>query len=295
MDVLFLILNYKTYNETILLTKELLSANTSLNYRVLIVDNCSPNDSYKKIKDSFVGVEKVEVVSSGENGGYAKGNNYGLRYAKKYLPKYVCIINNDVHFTMETITHLCEWYEKLPNVGFIAPRQILPNGEDAVFSSMEVPTLRTDVAWYNPFSHQKHYYVENTSIKGVNKIGIIPGAFIFTNYQKFEKLGFFNESTFLFCEERFIAKEAQLAGLKNYIILNETYLHDHSTTIKNEASEKRQRKMILEGRCIYYKKYSSHPTAAVLSLKLLYGINETYLWLFGIGRKVKRQIMRNVK
>lgn len=293
MDVLFLILNYKTYNETILLTKELISATTSLSYCILIVDNYSPNDSYEKIKDTFAGVEKVEVVSSGENGGYAKGNNYGLKYAKKYMPQYVCIINNDVHFSMQTIEHLCNWYEKLPNVGFISPRQILPDGKDAVFCSMEVPTLKSDLAWYNPFSHRKYLYTENTVIKGVNEIGIIPGAFIFTNYQQFEKLGFFNESTFLFCEERFIAKEAQLAGLKNYIILNETYLHAHSTTIKNDASENRQRKMILDGRCLYYKKYSNHPKVAVMSLKLLYNINKIYLWLFGLGRKIKRYLMVN--
>lgn len=294
MKVLFLILNFKTYQETIKLTDMLLKEGL-IDKHILIVDNASPNESYTELYNKYSGCESVDVILSPDNGGYAKGNNFGLRYAKKYMPKYVCIINNDVHFSMQTIEQLCKWYEKLPNVGFISPRQILPNGEDAVFSSMEVPTLKTDLAWYNPFSHRKYLYTENTVIKGVNEIGIIPGAFIFTNYQQFEKLGFFNESTFLFCEERFIAKEAQLAGLKNYIILNETYLHDHSTTIRNEASEKRQRKMILEGRCLYYKKYSSHPTAVVLTLKLLYGINEIYLWLFGIGRKIKRQIMCNVK
>lgn len=288
MDIIFLILNYKTYKETILLTKELLSEATVLNYKILIVDNGSPNESFQHIKDFFADEVRVEVISSGENGGYAKGNNYGLRYAKKYDPKYVCIINNDVHFSLQTIEHLITWYEKLPTVAFIAPKQMLPNGKEAVFSTMEVPTIKTDFAWYNPFSHKKHLYSENTGIGGVHEIGIIPGAFIFTNYIVFEKLGFFDESTFLFCEERFIAKNAQLAGLKNYIILNETYLHDHSATIKNEASEKRQRKMILKGRCLYYKKYSSHSVLAVVAISTLHYLNELYIGLIHIGQKVKR-------
>lgn len=290
MDVLFLILNYKTYNETINLAKELLSATTVLNYKILVVDNYSPNESFQRIKETFAGYERVDVISSGENGGYAKGNNYGLRYAKKYDPKYVCIINNDVHFTFETIEHLITWYEKLPCVAFIAPKQMLPNGKEAVFSTMVVPTLKTDFAWYNPFSHKKHLYTENSGIKGVHEIGIIPGAFIFTSYKTFEKLGFFDESTFLFCEERFIAKNAQLAGLKNYIILTETYLHDHSTTIKNEASEKRQRKLILEGRCLYYKKYSSHPVLAVAAISAAHYLNELYIGIIRIGQKVKRAL-----
>ena len=283
MDVLFLILNYKTYNETILLTKELLSSTTILKYKILIVDNDSPNESFEIIKDAFKEEIRVEVVSSGENGGYAKGNNFGMRYAKKYSPKYVCIINNDVHFSFRTIESLCVWYEKLPNVAFIAPKQKLPNGEDVIFKMMDVPTLKKDINLYNPFSNKKHYYVENTTIEGVCRIGIIPGAFIFTSYSLFERLGFFDESTFLFCEERFIAKKAEIAGLCNYIILNETYLHNHSTTISSEASEKRQRKMIFDGRCLYHKKYSSHPVLAVLLLKIVFNYNE---FVYSIARRI---------
>lgn len=291
MDVLFLILNYKTYNETINLVKELLSATTILKYKILVVDNYSPNESFQRIKETFVEEVRVEVVSSGENGGYAKGNNYGLRYAKKYEPKYVCIINNDVHFTLGTIEHLITWYEKLPHVAFISPKQKLPNGEDAIFKMMDVPSLMKDLALYNPFSKRRHYYVENTEIKGVNKIGIIPGAFIFTSYTLFERLGFFDELTFLFCEERFIAKKAEIAGLNNYIILGESYLHNHSTTISNEASEKRQRRLIREGRCLYYKKYSRHPFLSVAVIKMADLFYEIYLKLFGVARKIKRMIL----
>lgn len=287
MEVLYLILNYKTFNETILLTKELLSS-LKQNQHIIIVDNDSPNDSYLEISECFKFTENVEVLLSPENGGYAKGNNYGLRYAEKYNPEYVCIINNDVHFTAETINHLCEWYEKLPNVAVIAPKQILPGEREATFSSLDVPTLRSDLSWYNPFSSKRHSYTENTEIEGVNEVGIIPGAFLFTKYSIFKEMGFFDESTFLFCEERFTAKKAQLAGLKNYIILSERYIHDHSVTIKNEASEKKQRKMILEGRLLYHKKYSKHPTLACVLLKVCYSFNEMYLSIYSIVRKIKR-------
>lgn len=242
------------------------------------------------IKDAFPNESRVEIIESGENGGYAKGNNFGLRYAKKYDPKYVCIINNDVHFSFETVEHLINWYEKLPDVAFIAPKQKLPNGEDAVFKMMDVPTLKKDLILYNPFSKQKYYYVENTDIKGVNKIGIIPGAFIFAQYSLFERLGFFDESTFLFCEERFIAKKAELEGLNNYIILEETYLHNHSTTISSEASERRQRKLIREGRCLYYLKFSKRPFISVSVIRFVDFFYEVYLELYGLARKIKRMV-----
>lgn len=289
MKVLFLILNYKTYQETVKLTDELLANGIGDNY-ILIVDNASSNDSYNQLQLRYEHQEGVEVILSPENGGYAKGNNFGLRYAAKYNPEYVCIINNDVHFTMETINHLCEWYEKLPNVAIIAPKQILPGGREATFRSLDVPTLQSDLSWYNPFSSKRHTYTENTEIKVVNEVGIVPGAFLFTKYSVFESLGFFDESTFLFCEERFTAKKAELAGLKNYIILTETYLHDHSTTIKKEASERKQRQMILEGRLLYHKKYSKHPVLACGLLITCYHINEIYLRVYNIARRAKHRI-----
>ena len=275
MKVLFLILNYKTYQETIGLTEKLCEEGL-IDKHVLIVDNASPNNSFEILRKQFDGYKNVEVIASPENGGFAKGNNFGLRYAKKYNPQYVCIINNDVLFSMATIDHLCEWYEKLPSVAFISPRQILPNGKEAQFRNMDVPTIWTDLSQYN-FWGKIHHYTENTDIKGVHKIGIIPGAFTFTSYSRFEELGFFDEETFLFCEERFIAKKAQLAGLNNYIILDETYLHAHSATIKNEASAKKQRKMILEGRCIYHQKYSKLPRFSVWILKAAFALKEVLI------------------
>lgn len=278
MKVLFLILNYKTYQETIKLTEKLCEEGLDDKY-VLIVDNASPNNSYEMLVKQLGGQKNVEVIASPENGGFAKGNNSGLRYAKKYNPQYVCIINNDVMFSMATIDHLCEWYEKLPSVAFIAPRQLLPGGKEALFRNMDVPTIWTDLSQYNIFG-KLHYYTENTDIKGVHETGIIPGAFTFTSYSRFEELGFFDEDTFLFCEERFIAKKAQLAGLKSYIILGETYLHEHSATIKNEASLKKQRKMILEGHCLYHKKYSKVPILCVGILKAAFAFKELLIRLF---------------
>ncbi len=43
--VAFIILNYKTFEDTIILGKEILGLNIP-NSVIVIVDNCSPNDSY---------------------------------------------------------------------------------------------------------------------------------------------------------------------------------------------------------------------------------------------------------
>ena len=269
IKVLFLILNYKTYPDTIRVTNELLEAKRT-DLKIIIVDNASPNESFQKISDAFYGNDLVDVIQSLENGGYAKGNNYGLHYAKRYAPEYVCIINNDVHFSWDTVDALLKIYGKLDKPAIISPIQMLPSGKIASFPTLNIPDF-----WYDLransilFRIKQHVYRQNTELKDVQKVGIIPGAFLFAKYEIIERIGFFDESTFLFCEERFLGKAVRNAGLNNYIILNLAYLHEHSKTINSEASLKRQRAMIHDGRIKFIKRYRKLPCLQILLINIV--------------------------
>ena len=272
--VLYLILNFKTYSDTIRVTNELLQTDRK-DFKILIVDNASPNESFEEISKTFAGNEYVDVILSPENGGYAKGNNFGLRYARKYSPEFVCIMNNDVHFSWDIIDSLCSIYGKLEKPAIISPLQKLPDGSILSFPEMRVPDLCYDIGIYTHlFRPKQHKYQSNTEFKNVQRVGFVPGAFLFVNYKVFEDLGFFDESTFLFGEERFTGKIVQLAGLSNYLILDCVYLHEHSKTINLEASHKRQRLMIHRGRILYHKRFDKYAALTVPLLNALYWWSE---------------------
>lgn len=284
VKVLFLILNYKTYQDTIKVVNELLVSKRK-DYKILIVDNASPNDSYSKINNVFEGSDIVEVISSSENGGYAKGNNFGLRYAERLNPEYVCIINNDVHFSWDTIEALIDIYPKLNNPALIAPLQKLPDGKILEFPSLEVPNLLYDIRMNSLFFKPKtHIYEANTEFNNVQKVGFIPGAFLFVKYDVFNNIGFFDESTFLFCEERFTGKIVADAGLNNYLILDLEYLHEHSKTISTEASEKKQRELIHEGRLRYHKRYSKWSMISKVLLTISFYFHEFEIYLLNLRK-----------
>ena len=254
-NVLFLILNYKTYKDTARVVEELVTSGMP-NIRILIVDNASPNNSLNILRDRYNGSSIVDVISSGENGGYAKGNNFGLRYAKRYAPEFVCVMNNDVHFTKETIYSLIDTYRILNKPAVISPVQYLPNNEQAKFPSLlSLPSFTSDAKHLLGLSTKFHEYVANTDMPNIQEVAIIPGAFLFIKYDVFEQIGFFDERTFLFCEERFLARKVKDSGFSNYLVLDLSYLHEHSKTISSEASEKKQRELIQEGRIEYAKKY----------------------------------------
>ena len=177
--VLYLILNFKTYSDTIRVTNELLQTDRK-DFKILIVDNASPNESFEEISKTFADNEYVDVILSPENGGYAKGNNFGLRYARKYSPEFVCIMNNDVHFSWDIIDSLCSIYGKLEKPAIISPLQKLPDGSILSFPEMRVPDLCYDIGMYTHlFRPKQHKYQSNTEFKNVQRVGFVPGAFLF--------------------------------------------------------------------------------------------------------------------
>ena len=279
ITTVFIILNYKTYKDTLILVDSLLEQDLG-NRRIIIIDNASPNESYEILNDKYGDNDKVDVIYSEENGGFSKGNNIGLRFAKKYNPKYACVINNDVRFSISTIKELEQIYETIPDAGILVPRQIKPNGEDEKFGALNAPSFWYDFSSYIPrytrFFEKLHHYVNNTNNEGLQKVGFIPGAFIFINYTLFEKLDFFDELTFLFCEERILCKKVEDLKLGNYILFSHHYIHDHSTTINSEIKSKHQRDLIFQGRLLYTQKYRKFPLLKVNLLKLVYKIRQCF-------------------
>lgn len=270
MKTIFLILNYKTYVDTIRLTNELL-LNDLEDRLIVVVDNASPNESFNVLSTTFKNVKKVEVISSPCNEGYAKGNNFGLNFAKRYNPQYICIINNDVYFDFSVIRKLEDLYESIPNVAFLVPVQYNIHNQPASFVNLKkIPTFWDDLKATLGLRSSKHIYRNDVKIEDLQEVEIVPGAFLFISFPLFQKLGFFYEGTFLFCEERFIAKKVKDNQLHSYILLNEHYIHAHSVTINSEASKKRQRKLLVDGKILYAKCYRKFPALKVKLLQVIY-------------------------
>ena len=62
------------------------------NFDTIVVDNGSSDESVKAFQKEF---PKVKVLETGENLGYAGGNNVGIRYALDNGADYILILNND--------------------------------------------------------------------------------------------------------------------------------------------------------------------------------------------------------
>lgn len=92
----FVVLHYLSLNDTIECVDSILKNIDYENYYIVVVDNGSPDNSGKVLKEKYETHSKVKVILNKKNLGFAKGNNIGFNFAKKELKSdFIALINND--------------------------------------------------------------------------------------------------------------------------------------------------------------------------------------------------------
>lgn len=122
--IAFVVLHYNDLKVTIDCVNALLQLELNNEIGIVVVDNGSPNDSGEILKNIFLNYNNVEVVLTGVNYGFAKGNNYGYRLAKQlYKPDYVVVMNNDVMiedslfiYKLKSNNHLLDYEVIMPDI-----------------------------------------------------------------------------------------------------------------------------------------------------------------------------------
>ena len=96
------------------------------NYKIILADDCSTDNSIKYVKNNF---PYVEIVKNKENGGYSKNNNNAIRYClRKYKPDYILLLNNDIIITeKDWLGKLVKVAESNNNIGLVGCKLVYPN------------------------------------------------------------------------------------------------------------------------------------------------------------------------
>ncbi|MDB5415828.1 MAG: putative glycosyltransferase [Rubritepida sp.] len=89
--LLVVILNFNGMSDT-LACLESLASQTCTDFRALVIDNGSRSDEAADIRLHF---PAIEVLATGENLGWAGGNNIGIRAALDRGAEHICLLNND--------------------------------------------------------------------------------------------------------------------------------------------------------------------------------------------------------
>jgi N-acetylglucosaminyl-diphospho-decaprenol L-rhamnosyltransferase len=161
------------------------------NYPVIVIEN-SNNELFKnEIEKKF---SNTKCILTGENLGFGKANNIGLRLAKT---DYVFLLNPDTVLFEDTLEVLESNADRIKNFALLAP--IIIDSNELNYG----------------FFNEKSVGIQNIS---AFEVDYIKGFAMFFNKNKFSQIDYFDENIFLYLEEIDLCKRLNFINEKIYLI-----------------------------------------------------------------------------
>ncbi len=233
------IINYNKYEKTIDCINSIFSTVKS-KYKIYLLDNASPNNSYEELFNIYKNENRVELIKSENNLGYARGNNLLIEKAKSDGCDYILISNNDIIYKENSIEILLS---SIQNSDYLLIEPFIKNIDGS--TQICVKKNRPSFKQYMMFSTYLHNLVSKkakrefysaTQPAEFSQVYWASGACFIADIKKFESIGFFDKNTFLYFEEYIISEKALKSGLKIGFEPAATVIHYHGASTGGAAN-----------------------------------------------------------
>lgn len=193
--VCIIIVNYNGAKDTVECVKSL-EKNLYSNFKIIIIDNNSSDDSEKVLKE-LADDNTIFFIQAKENNGFSAGNNIGIEKAKELGASFFLLLNNDTIVLDSFLTSLVSAYYEL-------------GIEKAVFSGLILYEKAKDVIWYAGGKFDKYTAIckhdfinQRISDHRLERkeVSFISGCEMFCPIEVVEKVGYFDDEYFLYAED----------------------------------------------------------------------------------------------
>lgn len=279
---IIIVLNYNDYDIT-LNYLNLISNYKSIDY-IIVVDNCSTDDSYFYLKSRET--SKIHVIQTEKNRGYASGNNAGIKYAEKnFNPKNIIISNPDIVVSELSISKLINLLDENENVA--ATSGLIYDSGDNIASNFawRLPKYKDflldsflTISKINTKINKKSQFYKKEQLKVNSKkftVEVLSGCFFIIKHSVLKEVGYFDEETFLYNEENILSFKIKELGYKQCILLTEKIVHLQGISItKNIKSWRAKNQIIFNSEKVYLTKYLKISDRKLKFYKLLFNLGK---------------------
>lgn len=282
-----IILNYNNYEDTFNCVESIEKYNTAP-IKYFVVDNASPREGVVEALNAFFQSsfsEQYKVVNSNEtppsssprmtfiindnNGGYAQGNNFGLKFALKDNDiKNIMILNNDVLFVEDIIPSLNTDIQQLPYCGIVSPilykKDLKGIDYNCARTSMTFrQAILLNISMGKPWFGIKkkideEQYILKQRPEAINEeyveIDYPSGSCMMATKSLWKTIDGFDPNTFLYFEEAILHSKTSRIGKQNYLIPSLKCIHLGASSTSKSSSPK-QTKLAYNSKRYYMLNY----------------------------------------
>ena len=272
MKLAFVILNFGTYTETTDCVSSIVEHIDIDDYKIVIVDNGSKDDSYNQLQNKYLSNAGVDVISTGENLGFARGNNVGIKYVNEnYSPDFVVVLNSDIElFQNELYARLLTEYEH-SHFGVWGPMMIIGTArcDDSPWAPMTLAQAQEQLVLYEKNYNQLKClpYFSYRVVKKISSVFTagqkgqrkhedfwryqtdveLQGAFLVFSKEVLQHIKGFDPRTFLYYEEQLLYLAVKRAGMK--MVYDPRYAVYHKDGVSTKKIKRSKSKMLFLQQC----------------------------------------------
>jgi len=252
------------------------------NYKVVIVDNASDDDSTIFLRERY---PDIEIIRNEKNLGYAAGNNVGLEHAYSRGAQYFLVINNDTVVPFDTISRLVEIALVDPRIGFVTGKVFFHGNGNMLQTAGKIDKFwRATVVNVGQNEEDKGQYDRQRDFDYLDDV------FWLVKRDVYEQLGGYDPEFFLYWEETDWCARAKGKGYRLVYTPTARIYHKGSLSTGGGSNPKKSYYIRRNGVLFYWR----HKTKLVFLLKLLFIIKEILDWRRLAAFIVKRKYGENL-
>jgi GT2 family glycosyltransferase len=262
-DLSVIILNWNVRDLLRECLHSLAAAAGPLALEVIVVDAASSDGSAEMVAREF---PKAQLIASGDNLGYSRGNNLGLAAAHG---RYLLVLNPGTQMIGAALRLLAGYAEAHPQIGILGPQLLNPDGS-AQSSRRRFPSLATaffESTWLQPLAPRRlldRYYARDLPADAPVEVDWVTGACLLVRRAVYEQIGGFDEGFFMYSEELDYCRRARAAGWRVAHLPAAQVYHFEGKSSEQAVPERHIR--FQRSKIRYFRKY--HGRLAALSLRL---------------------------
>lgn len=233
-----IIVSYNTCNMTVECIRSVFAETNNINFEVIVLDNDSSDGSAKTISSEFG--EKIHLIESDINLGFAAGNNLAAKEAKGNM---LLLLNPDTVVLNGAIDKLIEFSQEKPEAKIWGGKTLFGDGSLNPASCWTQQTLWSlfcqSVGLSSLFRKSSLFNKEGLggwNRDGIRSVDIVSGCYLLIRHDLWKNLNGFNHLFFMYGEEADLCLRAKKIGARPIVTSDSTIIHygGASETIRSD-------------------------------------------------------------